>query len=154
MFKLSFKKKVVALIIAAIFTTILVSYLSVNYFISHYISRADSQYIKHNVQLLQKKLSTELNGKIALVNNLNFSMMDIADAQKKSGFSDVVKVLNGYAFNSEGAMDEADAAPLIQQAENHPEGLVISPVTENNGKQTLMFSVRHVDDSVDFLCLI
>ncbi|CAM3535968.1 Methyl-accepting chemotaxis protein PctB [Vibrio aerogenes CECT 7868] len=153
MFNLSFKKKVVVLIIAAIFTTILVSYFSVNYFISQYISQADSQSIRHNVQLLQKKLTTDLNGKVALVNNLNFSMMDIADAQEKSGFSEVVKVLNGYAFNGDGAMDEADAAPYIQQAENHPQGLVISPVTEKSGKHTLTFSVRHIDDSVDFFVL-
>ncbi len=56
MAQLSFKNKIIALIIAIISLTIITSYFSVNYFISDYIKQADSQNITHNIDLMQRKL--------------------------------------------------------------------------------------------------
>lgn len=55
MAQLSFKNKIIALIIAIISLTIITSYFSVNYFISDYIKQADSQNITHNIDLMQRK---------------------------------------------------------------------------------------------------
>lgn len=147
---LSFKNKIIALIIAIITLTIVTSYFSVNYFISHYIEESDSKNITHNVDLIQRKIEAELNGKLSLANSLNFSMMDISETKESSGFDKIVKIVNGYAFDDTGNMSDEDAQQYIDLAENHPSETVVSPVSMNSGVPMITFSIKRIDDSVDF----
>ncbi|KGK14853.1 methyl-accepting chemotaxis protein [Vibrio navarrensis] len=147
---LSFKNKIIALIIAIITLTIVTSYFSVNYFISRYIEESDSKNITHNVDLIQRKIEAELNGKLSLANSLNFSMMDISETKESSGFDKIVKIVNGYAFDDTGNMSDEDAQLYIDLAENHPSETVVSPVSMNNGVPMITFSIKRIDDSVDF----
>lgn len=150
MAQLSFKNKIIALIIAIISLTIITSYFSVNYFISDYIKQADSQNITHNIDLMQRKLENELNSKLALAQSLNFSMMDIGETKTSSGFNKIIKIVNGYAFDDTGNMSEEDAQQYVSLAENHGDAVVVSPVTFNEGQPTITFSVKRFDESVDF----
>ncbi|EGR0492871.1 methyl-accepting chemotaxis protein [Vibrio cholerae] len=150
MAQLSFKNKIIALIIAIISLTIITSYFSVNYFISDYIKQADSQNITHNIDLMQRKLENELNSKLALAQSLNFSMMDIGETKASSGFNKIIKIVNGYAFDDTGNMSEEDAQHYVSLAENHGDAVVVSPVTLNEGQPTITFSVKRFDESVDF----
>ncbi|EOW9137841.1 methyl-accepting chemotaxis protein [Vibrio cholerae] len=150
MAQLSFKNKIIALIIAIISLTIITSYFSVNYFISDYIKQADSQNITHNIDLMQRKLENELNSKLALAQSLNFSMMDIGETKASSGFNKIIKIVNGYAFNDTGNMSEEDAQQYVSLAENHGDAVMVSPVTFNEGQPTITFSVKRFDESVDF----
>lgn len=150
MAQLSFKNKIIALIIAIISLTIITSYFSVNYFISDYIKQADSQNITHNIDLMQRKLENELNSKLALTQSLNFSMMDIGETKASSGFNKIIKIVNGYAFDDTGNMSEEDAQQYVSLAENHGDAVVVSPVTFNEGQPTITFSVKRFDESVDF----
>lgn len=150
MAQLSFKNKIIALIIAIISLTIITSYFSVNYFISDYIKQADSQNITHNIDLMQRKLENELNSKLALAQSLNFSMMDIGETKASSGFNKIIKIVNGYAFDDTGIMSEEDAQQYVSLAENHGDAVMVSPVTFNEGQPTITFSVKRFDESVDF----
>ncbi|AEA78485.1 methyl-accepting chemotaxis protein [Vibrio cholerae] len=150
MAQLSFKNKIIALIIAIISLTIITSYFSVNYFISDYIKQADSQNITHNIDLMQRKLENELNSKLALAQSLNFSMMDIGETKASSGFNKIIKIVNGYAFDDTGNMSEEDAQQYVSLAENHGDAVVVSPVTFNEGQPTITVSVKRFDESVDF----
>ncbi|EGR2402483.1 methyl-accepting chemotaxis protein [Vibrio cholerae] len=150
MAQLSFKNKIIALIIAIISLTIITSYFSVNYFISDYIKQADSQNITHNIDLMQRKLENELNSKLALAQSLNFSMMDIGETKASSGFNKIIKIVNGYAFDDTGNMSEEDAQQYVSLAENHGDAVVVSPVTFNEEQPTITFSVKRFDESVDF----
>lgn len=150
MAQLSFKNKIIALIIAIISLTIITSYFSVNYFISDYIKQADSQNITHNIDLMQRKLENELNSKLALAQSLNFSMMDIGETKASSGFNKIIKIVNGYAFDDTGNMSEEDAQQYVSLAENHGDTVMVSPVTFNEGQPTITFSVKRFDESVDF----
>ncbi|BCK24554.1 methyl-accepting chemotaxis protein [Vibrio cholerae] len=150
MAQLSFKNKIIALIIAIISLTIITSYFSVNYFISDYIKQADSQNITHNIDLMQRKLENELNSKLALAQSLNFSMMDIGETKASSGFNKIIKIVNGYAFDDTGNMSEEDAQQYVSLAENHGDAVVVSSVTFNEGQPTITFSVKRFDESVDF----
>ncbi|EHS7462641.1 methyl-accepting chemotaxis protein [Vibrio cholerae] len=150
MAQLSFKNKIIALIIAIISLTIITSYFSVNYFISDYIKQADSQNITHNIDLMQRKLENELNSKLALAQSLNFSMMDIGETKASAGFNKIIKIVNGYAFDDTGNMSEEDAHQYVSLAENHGDAVVVSPVTFNEGQPTITFSVKRFDESVDF----
>ncbi|ENO1849301.1 TPA: methyl-accepting chemotaxis protein [Vibrio vulnificus] len=150
---LSFKNKIIALIIAIISLTIITSYFSANYFISRYIQDTDSKNITHNVDLIQRKLENELNGKLALANSLNFSMMDISETKESSGFDKIIKIVNGYAFDDSGNMSEEDAQQYINLAESHGDAMVVSPVSMLNGEPSITFSLKRIDDSVDFFVL-
>ncbi|EOX3379088.1 methyl-accepting chemotaxis protein [Vibrio cholerae] len=150
MAQLSFKNKIIALIIAIISLTIITSYFSVNYFISDYIKQADSQNITHNIDLMQRKLENELNSKLTLAQSLNFSMMDIGETKASSGFNKIIKIVNGYAFDDTGNMSEEDAQQYVSLAENHGDAVMVSPVTFNEGQPTITFSVKRFDESVDF----
>jgi len=153
MTNLSFKNKIIALIVAIITLTIATSYFSVNHFISRYIQESDSQNITHNVDLIKKKIETELSNKLSLASSLNFSMMDIAEAKDNSGFAHVVKVVNGYAFDDTGNMSDEDAQVFIDLAESHGDELAISPVTRTEAGYQIVFSIKRADDSVDFFTL-
>lgn len=153
MTNLSFKNKIIALIVAIITLTIATSYFSVNHFISRYIQESDSQNITHNVDLIKTKLETELANKLSLASSLNFSMMDIAEAKENSGFARVVKVVNGYAFDDTGNMSDEEAQVFIDLAESQGEEMTISPVTKNDAGYAMVFSVKRADDSVDFFTL-
>ncbi|EIX4874363.1 methyl-accepting chemotaxis protein [Vibrio vulnificus] len=150
---LSFKNKIIALIIAIISLTIITSYFSANYFISRYIQDTDSKNITHNVDLIQRKLENELNGKLALANSLNFSMMDISETKESSGFDKIIKIVNGYAFDDTGNMSEEDAQQYINLAESHGDTTEVSPVSMVNGEPSITFSLKRIDDSVDFFVL-
>ncbi|EEX91907.1 methyl-accepting chemotaxis protein [Vibrio orientalis CIP 102891 = ATCC 33934] len=153
MTNLSFKNKIIALIVAIITLTIATSYFSVNHFISRYIQESDSQNITHNVDLIKKKIETELSNKLSLASSLNFSMMDIAETKENSGFAHVVKVVNGYAFDDTGNMSDEDAQVFIDLAESHGDELAISPVTRTEAGYQIVFSIKRADDSVDFFTL-
>ncbi|ELP1874642.1 methyl-accepting chemotaxis protein [Vibrio vulnificus] len=150
---LSFKNKIIALIIAIISLTIITSYFSANYFISRYIQDTDSKNITHNVDLIQRKLENELNGKLALANSLNFSMMDISETKESSGFDKIIKIVNGYAFDDTGNMSEEDAQQYINLAESHGDATMVSPVSMLSGEPSITFSLKRIDDSVDFFVL-
>ncbi|KHT44075.1 methyl-accepting chemotaxis protein [Vibrio sp. 16] len=150
---ISFKNKIVVLIISIIFTTILTSFISVNYFISHYIQRTDTQSITHSIDLIQQKLEKDLQSKLNLATSLNFSMMDISETKESSGFYRIVKIVNGYAFDDSGNMSDEAAEQFIAQAESHGEEIKISPVTMMDGLPVITFSIKRLDDSVDFFVL-
>ncbi len=99
---------------------------------------------------MQRKLENELNSKLALAQSLNFSMMDIGETKASSGFGKIIKIVNGYAFDDTGNMSEEDAQLYVSLAENHGDAVVVSPVTFNEGQPTITFSVKRLDESVDF----
>lgn len=150
MHNLSFKGKFLLLLISVVTITIATSYFSVNYFISRYIQTTDSDNISHNVDLLNKELSAEFKGKLALINSLNFSMMDIEDTKANTGFKQIVKIVNDYAFDATGNMDEEQAQGFIDQVSKQTEQPQISEVTVVDGKPQFTISLLRDDDSVDF----
>ncbi|MDP2574626.1 methyl-accepting chemotaxis protein [Vibrio penaeicida] len=150
---LSFKNKIIALITIIVSITILTSYVSVNYFISQYINDSDTRNISHNIELVKKKLSTDLQRQVNLAKSLNFSMMDIAETKENSGFYKVVKIVNDYAFDDSGIMEEDASQAFINAASSQTEIPAISDVTVTNGKPLLTISMRRSDDSVDFFVI-
>ena len=147
---LSFKNKLVLLIVAIITTTTLISYFSVNHFISSYIHQSDTKNITHLIDITRNKLEAELNNKAAQATNLNFSMMDIAETKETSGFTKIVKIVNGYAFDDTGNMSEDGAQYFIEAAETQNEKLTISPISLEDNIPYITFSIKRFDESVDF----
>ncbi|MBD1556736.1 methyl-accepting chemotaxis protein [Vibrio sp. S9_S30] len=150
---LSFKNKIIALITTIVSITILTSYVSVHYFISQYISDSDTKNISHNIDLVKTKLSTDLQRQVNLAKSLNFSMMDIAETKENTGFYKIVKIVNDYAFDDSGIMEEENSQAFINAASSQTELPSISEVTVTNGKPLLTISIRRPDDSIDFFVI-
>jgi|GEM_PF-917304 len=149
----SFKSKITILIIVIISFTIMVSYFSVNYFIKDYIHQSDTKNIRHNIVLVEDKLSTELNSKIAMAENLKIGVIDIQSVQESSGFEKITKIVEGFVFDNNGTLSDEDAAPFIRAAESQDKPVKILPVTIQDGIPSMTIIVKHRDRSTTFFDL-
>lgn len=146
----SFKSKIIFLIIVIISFTIMVSYFSVNYFIKDYIHQSDTKNIRHNIALVEDKLNSELKAKISMAENLKIGVIDIKSVQENSGFEKITKIVEGFVFDNNGTLSDEDAAPFISTAESQDKTVKILPVTIKDGKPLMTIVVKHRDRSTTF----
>ncbi len=134
--------------------SILSSYTSVNYFISNYIHSLYNTNISHNIDLINKKISDDLQNKILLAENLNFGLMDISETKEKSGFYRIIQVSDGFAFSDADNLTEEQENLYIKLAEEQ-QGLepTISQVSTEDNKLFLTITLKHPDDLVNFFIL-
>lgn len=149
----SFKIKIIFLIIVIISFTIMVSYFSVNHFIKDYIHQSDTKNIRHNITLVEDKLNSELNAKISMAENLKIGVIDIKSVQENSGFEKITKIVEGFVFDNDGTLSDEDAAPFLRSAETQEESLKILPVILQDGKPSMTIIVKHRDRSTTFFDL-
>lgn len=150
----SFKNKIISLIVAIIAITIFVSYLSVNHFISTYIYQSDTARIEHNIELVNKTLQGELQGKLNLAKSLKFNMMDIGTTKESAGFSHIVRLASSYAFDDTGRVLEQDETQkYITLSESLTAEPTVSEVIVVDGQPTLNISIKHLDGSSNFFTL-
>jgi len=108
--KPSFKIIILSILFAAISLTVITSYFSVNYVLGRYISDTETKTINNQLVMVKDKLIEDINSKIVLAKNLNFSFTGVKAAKEKSGFHFIVKLVNGFAITSNGP--ENDEAKL------------------------------------------
>ncbi len=149
---LSFKNKIIALILVIITCTILVAYFSVNYFIKDYIYTSDTQNNAHNITLANEALKSELQQNINLISNLNVTLTHIKEVKNKFGFHHIIKVISDTAFSDEGGMSDEQAKPYVEQAKNMTDKPAISNVRLEN-KIPLLTIAQKKANSVDFFVL-
>ncbi|MEZ9580388.1 MULTISPECIES: methyl-accepting chemotaxis protein [unclassified Vibrio] len=116
------KVKIVGLMIAIIFFTILTAYLSANYYISNYISESDSRSIRRQIELAQDNLVSMINGNIKLAESTQFSLNEVNKIIEKTGFHDVVKVAHGLAITKEGSVNTPAVIKPYLDAVNNASG--------------------------------
>jgi len=150
----SFKSKIISLIVAIIAITILVSFLSVNHFISNYIYKSDTAKIEHNTELVSSQLERVLQDKLALSQSLKFNMLDIGAAKDSAGFASIVRVATSYAFDDTGAiLENEEAQKYISLVDGLTEEPLISEVKMVDGHPTIDISVKRQDGSANFFTL-
>ena len=108
--KPSFKTIILSILFAAISLTVITSYFSVNYVLGSYISDTETKTINNQLVMVKDKLVEDINSKIVLAENLNFSFTGVKAAKEKSGFHFIVKLVNDFAITSNGP--EKDEAKL------------------------------------------
>ncbi|MGY2574229.1 methyl-accepting chemotaxis protein [Vibrio sp. C8] len=124
-----FKAKIIGLVIAIIFLTIITSYLSANYYISNYISKSDSRSISRQIELAQDNLVNMINGNIKLAESTQFSLNEINKTIEKTGFHDVVKVAYGLAITKDGSINDlAVSKPYLDAVSNAAGRTAVSDV--------------------------
>ncbi|WP_375749436.1 methyl-accepting chemotaxis protein [Vibrio sp. HN007] len=140
--KVSFKAKLLALVVLIIFSTILTSFLSANYFISSYISESDTKTITTKVGMVKKLLETAIASDVKVAESSNFSINELQQTIDKTGFADVVKVTYGVAVTKEGILDnKAEAAPYLELVKQSAGKTTVSDVYFDNGKPMISIVV-------------
>ncbi|WP_245883986.1 hypothetical protein [Vibrio albus] len=81
--KLSFKAKLISLVIAIIAITIITSFFSSNHYINNYIHNEYKNNIKSKVDLVSKIPITKLEGDIKLAESSNFNFIKIKETLEK-----------------------------------------------------------------------
>jgi len=106
--KPSFKIIILSIFFIVISLTVVTSYFSVNYVIGDYINKSETQAINKQLNLVKDKLVEDINNKIILADNLNFSFTGVQKVKEKSGFHFVVKVVQDYIVTSSGPENNPD----------------------------------------------
>ncbi|SHO56949.1 methyl-accepting chemotaxis protein [Vibrio quintilis] len=105
---ISFKAKLVAIVISIIFVTIMTSYFSANVYISRYIHQADTSFISTQIETVRNVIADKIESNIILAKSTKFSFSEVKQAVERTGFHDAVKVAFGMAINKDGKItDEA-----------------------------------------------
>ncbi|WP_332397203.1 methyl-accepting chemotaxis protein [Vibrio metschnikovii] len=149
---LTFKVKILILMIATIVVTIVVSFISVKSIINDYIYQSSMDNMTKAVSLIEDNISDYIQSKLNLVESVEFGIMHIKSTKDKLGFERVVKVMNKMALSDEGSMDDAEAQEYIQLARSHTDGIHVSEVSLKDGKLSLTLS-RKNKNIVDFFVL-
>ena len=140
--KIPFKIKIIAIFIIITSVTILTSYFSVKYYISNYIYENDTKNINSQINLVKDKLVEDINNKIILAENLNFSLIAIKKTKEKTGFHKIVKVIDDIVFTEVGSLDnEVEAEAFIDQVVSANGEVVVSDVFYNEENPMITITV-------------
>ncbi len=140
--KISFKAKLIALVVTIISATVLTAYLTSNYVISDYIAKNDSKNIKAQLSLVTDKLVSDIQNKVILAQGLNFSITQIQEITDRTGFSNIMKMSFDLVFDKNGAIeDEALVQSFVDQIKNADNQTVVSDVFFEDGKPLMSITV-------------
>lgn len=149
-----FKTKIYVLFCSVIFITVLTSYFSVNYVVSHYIRDSQTASINQQIALVKDKLIGDIHQKILLASNLNFGVTNVKKTLEETGFHNIVKVIGDMAFDGGGVIEDAarvnELRALIGPANNQVQ---VSPILFENKKPLVSILVPRGADSAYFFYL-
>ncbi|WP_059121995.1 methyl-accepting chemotaxis protein [Vibrio sp. MEBiC08052] len=146
--KVSFKTKLLAIVVAIICVTIFTAYVSANFYISRYIHQSDSQVIRTQIDTIRSVVEGKLKDNIVLAQSTKFSFYEVKQAIEKTGFRDAIKVAFGMTINRDGAIkDPQEAQPYMDIFKQADGKLTVSNVFIDNGKPTITITVPENKDS-------
>ncbi|GLS91363.1 methyl-accepting chemotaxis protein [Psychromonas marina] len=151
--QVGFQTKIYFTVAAVLFVTMLTSYFSVNYSVGNYIYESDASHISNNSTLLESNITSQIQAKIDLANNLSVGIIDIDLIEERSGFLHIYKVLNGIIFGAEGAVDDQHKSQrlfkIAQLVQDTEQGLLISNIKQIESKDVIYIAVAQPDNSVN-----
>ncbi len=151
---ISFKAKVLALVVAIISISVLTSYLSVNYYISSYISENDTTNIRSQLSLVRNKLVSDIDNNVKLAKSSNFSIMEVRNTLEATGFSRIVKISYDLVFDENGGIDDkGEVAKYLDQLKQANGQVVISDIFFKDDTPMLNIVVPRKGDGGDIFFL-
>jgi len=152
--KLSFKAKVLALLVAIISISVLTSFLSANHYISQYISQSDTKNIQTQLSLVKDKLVDDIANDVKLAKSSNFSIMEISSTIEATGFENIVKLSYDLLFDRNGGVeDPALMKKYKEQLAITGKEAVISDIYFENGSPFLSIAIPRSNDSGDLFII-
>jgi len=118
--QLSFKTKIIMVILVLLFTSTVVSFISASYFIKQELSASDVNRIDAQLKLVSKIVEAEFSSKLLLAQTTQLSLSNLGKTLHISGFYSISKVLYGSVFTPDNkvAYSTKKATPLIEYTEN------------------------------------
>ena len=148
--KIPFKAKILTLVVAIITISVMISFLSANYYIKEYIYKNDTQNIQAQLNLVKDQLINDFENNVKLARNSNFSFMEIQKAVDSTGFSNIIKYKYGSVFDKQGSIDEpSNNEKYIAQIANAKDPLSISNVYFENQIPYINITKKEADDAGD-----
>ncbi len=146
--QISFKAKVITLVITIISVTVLTSFLSANAYISEYISKSDTRNIQTQLNLVKDKLVSDINNDVKLAKSSNFSIMEIKETIQSTGFKDIIKFSYDLVFDQNGGIDDpVVVAKYIDQIKQASGQVVISDIYFENDNPLITITIARSNDN-------
>ena len=152
--KIPFKAKILTLVVAIITVSVMISFLSANYYIKEYIYKNDTQNIQAQLNLVKDQLINDFENNVKLARNSNFSFSEIQKAVDATGFSNIIKFKYGSVFDKQGSIDEpSNNEKYIAQITNAKDPLSISNVYFENQIPYINITKKEADDAGDIFII-
>ena len=117
--QLSFKAKIITVMVALLLTSTITSFLSADYFIQKELSATDTNHIKSQLILVSKIVDEEFTAKLLLAQTVELSISNLGETLHKTGFYSLSKVTYGSVFTPDNKVkySPSKATPLIEHTE-------------------------------------
>jgi len=117
--QLSFKTKIITVMVVLLLTSTITSFLSADYFIQKELSATDTNRINSQLILVSKIVDEEFTAKLLLAQTVELSISNLGETLHKTGFYSLSKVTYGSVFTPDNKVEYSPSkpTPLIEHTE-------------------------------------
>lgn len=139
---MSFKGKILSLLVFIVVLAIVTSYLSANHYINNYIFDTSIKNTSSRLDLVKDKLSSDIANKILLAKNIDTGSASLDVLQKESGFLRINKVLQGMLFTDHGTEnDPAIKDPILKMLTQAGKNVSVSNIFMEQDKALITVTI-------------
>ena len=109
--RLSFKTKIITVMVALLLTSTIASFLSASYFIEQELSVTDTNRIESQLILVSKIVDEEFTSNLLLAKTIQLTITDLGETLHITGFHSVTKVLYDSAFTPDNSVEYSPSKP-------------------------------------------
>jgi len=147
--QLSFKTKIITVMVVLLLTSTVTSFLSADYFIEKELSATDTNRIKSQLILVSKIVDEEFTAKLLLAQTLQLSISNLGETLHKTGFHSLSKVTYGSVFTPDNKVEysPSKATPLIEyDDQSQQKYLDIEAKAKAKGKEIYISDVYYEEN--------
>ncbi|MDA7746918.1 methyl-accepting chemotaxis protein [Psychromonas sp.] len=145
--QLSFKAKIVTVMVSLLFTSTVASFLSASYFIEKELSATDINRIESQVLLVSRIIESKLAADIALGESIQLNLSNLGKTLDSTGFYGITKVLFGSIYTPDPKVKFTSGQPstLIEYNEKTQKPY-LDLVEKSTGKDIYVSDVYYQDN--------
>ena len=109
--QLSFKTKIIMVILALLLISSVTSFFSASYFIKQELSKTDSNRIESQLILVSKIVEEKFTSNLLLAKTIELTLSNLGEVLHKTGFHSITKVTYGYVITPDNKVKYNPAVP-------------------------------------------
>jgi hypothetical protein len=109
--QLSFKTKIITVMVVLLLTSTVTSFLSAGYFIQKELSVTDTNRIKSQLLLVSKIVDEKFTSNLLLAKTIQLSISNLGETLHITGFHSLSKVLYGSVFTPDNKVEYSKSKP-------------------------------------------
>ncbi|WP_354623106.1 methyl-accepting chemotaxis protein [Psychromonas sp. MME2] len=142
--QLSFKAKIISVMIILLLSSTAVSFLSARYFIGQELVNTDLKQIESQIFLISNRVESELASNIKLADSIPLNLANLAQVLDISGFYSVSKVVYGSVFTPDRNVDYiAGEPPTFVQYTDETQQKYLTLANKIEGSKTYISDVYY-----------